>query len=193
MKRDKDAESLLKETLGKNINVRVFRSYPNEIPFTINFKPYIVLPKTNLPDSVLRAILLHEWRSIKDRDDLTATLSNLICYLFWWHPFVYLLKSNAYFARELKCDYYAASSPKNFIIYMDALSWVNRLGLNTQEPATQPMMLFAASYMFLIQPVFLESPDVDVVAAGTFAWEHGELEGYAYFRADDWFTFRYIT
>lgn len=48
-------------------------------------------------------------------------------------------------------------------------------------------VLFAASYMFLIQPVFWESPDVDVVAAGTFAWEHGKADDYAYFRPEETF------
>ena len=217
MPRDEYAESLLTDIIGKDKYVRVFRSYPKDIPFSTIIKPYIVLPKLNLSDDVLRVTLLHEWKHILDKDALTENIIDIICYVFWWNPFVYILQRNFSFVRELKCDYYAVSSAKDFMSYMNTLKELNifaeqknvvhetngiisfisdmdeeidrikmlllrRGGSRRKQLSTNIVfstiigVLFVASYLFLIQPVFLESPDVSV-DAGVFAGEHdiGEI------------------
>jgi len=119
--RDKYAESILKEIIGADKNVHVFRVSSVAMPFTTAFKPYIILPKIDLSDDELRVILLHEWGHIKDKDILTRYIVDIICYIFWWNPLVYLFKRNFSFAGELKNDMYAVSNNKDFNHYLESL------------------------------------------------------------------------
>jgi len=202
--RDKYAESILKEIIGADKNVHIFRVSSVAMPFTTAFKPYIILPKIDLSDDELRIILLHEWGHIKDKDILTRYIVDIICYIFWWNPLVYLFRKNFSFVGELKNDMYAVSNNKDFDHYLDSLRQLflyrekmkrpaedvdtdKFAGINLEDIERMQILalrnrtstkgtianvlssaviaiLFVASYMFLIQPAFWESPDVSNIS-----------------------------
>ena len=119
--RDEKAEGLLREVIGPKKKVRVFRTDVVKIPMATAFKPYIVLPNVTLPDEQLRLILMHEWKHIQDKDILVRHVVDIICYMFWWNPFVYLLRWNFSFVRELKCDMYAVANKEDFENYLHGI------------------------------------------------------------------------
>ncbi|MCL1882712.1 MAG: M56 family metallopeptidase [Defluviitaleaceae bacterium] len=121
MPRDEHAESLLTEIIGNDKHFRVFRSKAFSTPVATAFKPFIILPKINFSDDELRVILLHEWKHIQDKDYLSGIIVNLISFVFWWNPVVYILKKNFRFAVELKNDQYAVSDENSFTSYLEGV------------------------------------------------------------------------
>jgi len=122
--KDEYAESLLAELVGTNKKFRVYRNAKVNIPIAITSRAYIVLPDIVFTPEELKVILLHEWKHIVDRDHLSEVVISIICCIFWWNPLVYLLKENFSFARELKCDYFAVSTPKDLDHYNNGFKLV---------------------------------------------------------------------
>ena len=119
--RDEHAESLLREVIGNDKKFRILRSAAFSTAVATAIRPYIILPEVDFTDDELQVILLHEWKHIQDKDYLTDILIELISFVFWWNPVVYLLKRNFDFAAELKCDGYAVSNKKDFHHLLDGL------------------------------------------------------------------------
>ena len=226
--RDQYAETMLKDIIGHDKTVCVFRTNSNDMPYSLMIKPYIVLPSLEFSDEILRVILLHEWKHIEDKDVLMANIVDVVCYLFcWWNPLVHILRRNFSFARELKCDLYAVPTKNEFWHYMDCLHQLDivedfrsRLSeqkgsfLSDKHETTDRIKalvsarkkssrskdlvatvsssvfifaMFVASYMFLIQPAFWESPYI-AADAGIFTGEPVEPgDEYRYFRLDEVF------
>lgn len=68
------------------------------------FKKKILLPSRSFSDRDLYYILLHEYTHICSRDLEIKMLLKIFCCIFWWNPFVYLLKSDIDQMLELRCD-----------------------------------------------------------------------------------------
>lgn len=67
-------------------------------------KPTIYLPKIILSDTELYNILLHEWTHYIHKDIWIKFLLKLLCIIYWWNPFLYLLKHDIDDTLEVKCD-----------------------------------------------------------------------------------------
>ena len=67
-------------------------------------KPTIYLPKIVLSDKELYNILLHEWTHYIHKDIWIKFLLKLLCIIYWWNPFLYLLKHDIDDTLENKCD-----------------------------------------------------------------------------------------
>ena len=67
-------------------------------------KPTIYLPKIVLSDKELYNILLHEWTHYIHKDIWIKFLLKLLCIIYWWNPFLYLLKHDIDDTLEIKCD-----------------------------------------------------------------------------------------
>lgn len=119
--RDEYAESLLANAVGFNKHLRVFRNKCLSTAVATPYRPYIVLPNIEFSDDELRVILLHEWKHIRDKDYLTGIIVNLICFVFWWNPVVYLLRKNFRFVKELKADQFAVTNDKDFNHFLEGL------------------------------------------------------------------------
>jgi beta-lactamase regulating signal transducer with metallopeptidase domain len=119
--RDEHAEALLSNLIGKDKRFSVFRNGCFNTAVATAFKPYIILPEVEFSDDELRIILLHEWKHIQDKDYLTGIIVNVICFVFWWNPLVYVLRRNFRFAQELKSDQFAVSDEKDFDHFLDGL------------------------------------------------------------------------
>ena len=199
--RDEYAELLLSEMIGSDKQFRVYRNSCFSVASAAAVKPYIILPKFEFPPDELRAILLHEWKHIQDKDYLTGLIANIICLVFWWNPFAYVLRRNFCFVKELKCDRFAVSKGKGLNHFLNAIllldksekeKTANRMKykeVNTLISAEDELVdrlevlalsgesrkkriftnvcysviifaLFIASYTFIIQPIFWDSPYV---------------------------------
>ena len=112
--RDHRSEKFLAKIVGPNKHLRIFRNKALSTAVATPYRPHIILPVVKLSTPQLRTILLHEWKHIRDKDYLTRIIMDLICCAFWWNPFVYVLKRNFHFARELKCDQFAVNSDNDF-------------------------------------------------------------------------------
>jgi len=119
--RDEYAESILAEIIGSDKYFRVYRNGCFSMAIATAVKPYIILPRFEFPPDELRAILLHEWKHIQDKDYLTGFIINIICFVFWWNPLIYVLRNNFCFAKELKCDHFAVSKSKGFENFLSAI------------------------------------------------------------------------
>ena len=124
--RDEYAESLLADIIGSNGKFCVFRNGCLNTAVATAFRPYIILPKVEFTDDELRVILLHEWKHIQDKDYLIGIIVNVICFVFWWNPLVYILRKNFRFAQELKCDQFAVAKKKDFKHYLKGLLLLER-------------------------------------------------------------------
>ena len=75
-------------------------------PYVIGFfRPAIFLPDADYKEGDLRLILLHEWQHFRNRDQWSKLLCYLLCCVFWWNPFLWLLKNKMDQLLELRCDF----------------------------------------------------------------------------------------
>ncbi len=68
------------------------------------FKPAIVLPEINLTDAELHYILSHELQHFKFHDMFLKLNIEIIALIFWWNPFIHLLKNQVSNLLELRVD-----------------------------------------------------------------------------------------
>jgi len=125
--RDEYAESLLAEMIGSDKYFRVYRNGCFSMAIATAVKPHIILPKYEFPPDELRAILLHEWKHIRDKDYLTGLIVNIICFVFWWNPLVYIFKRNFCFVKELKCDHFAVSKSNDVNSFLSAIYLLDKV------------------------------------------------------------------
>ena len=70
-------------------------------------RPFISLPhgiERFLTEPELNAVLLHELRHAKRRDNLIRLLHEVSLCALWFHPFVWITRSRLALYRELSCD-----------------------------------------------------------------------------------------
>lgn len=86
-------------------SIKVVRSSFIETPCCIGIiKKKIILPMKNYSEDDLYYILLHEYSHLKNKDLLVKMLINILCAVYWWNPFVYLLKKDINQTLEIRCD-----------------------------------------------------------------------------------------
>ena len=68
------------------------------------FHPIIYLPDVNYSDEELHYILLHEYTHYVRKDIWKKLFFNVLYAIFWWNPFVYILKQEASELIEFLCD-----------------------------------------------------------------------------------------
>lgn len=75
-------------------------------PYVIGFfRPAIFLPDADYKEGDLRLILLHEWQHFRNRDQWSKLMGYLLYCMFWWNPFLWLLKNKMDQLLELRCDF----------------------------------------------------------------------------------------
>lgn len=73
----------------------------------------ILLPRLEYTDAELHYILLHEYTHFSNGDLYVKMAVALLCIVFWWNPFVYLLRRNLDEVLEIKCDLCATAFMSN--------------------------------------------------------------------------------
>lgn len=93
------------EETGKQHDVTIFYSEGIHMPMGMGIRKWqIYLPKQEYADKELYYILLHEYTHFLNGDLFVKVLSYILCCIFWWNPFVYLIKKDLDKSLEKKCD-----------------------------------------------------------------------------------------
>ncbi len=69
------------------------------------FHPIIMIPEYPFSDTELYYILKHELTHYINKDIIIKLIFSFINCLFWWNPFVFLLRSEINQILEIKCDW----------------------------------------------------------------------------------------
>lgn len=72
--------------------------------------PVIYLPAVDYSEQELRYILLHEYTHYKRKDIWRKLFFNVLYVIFWWNPFIYVLRQEANELIEFQCDKQLAES-----------------------------------------------------------------------------------
>ena len=93
------------EETGKKHRVMVCKDAGICMPMGIGIRQWhILLPNQEYTDEELYYILLHEYTHFLNGDLVIKILVHIYCCIFWWNPFVYLLKKDLDQSLEIKCD-----------------------------------------------------------------------------------------
>jgi uncharacterized protein (TIGR03435 family) len=94
--------------LDLNLPVKVLSSPTRLEPGVFGIrKPFLLLPEgitERLTPPQLEAILAHELRHVRRRDNLTAAIHMLVETIFWFHPLVWWIRARLMEERERACD-----------------------------------------------------------------------------------------
>lgn len=86
-------------------NYRIVEAGGIRIPMLAGLlSPTILLPRYDYSEQDYTAILDHEFTHWKNRDLWVKLIVELLCDIFWWNPFIYLLKADLAQTLEIKCD-----------------------------------------------------------------------------------------
>ncbi|MBE7067629.1 MAG: M56 family metallopeptidase [Ruminococcaceae bacterium] len=85
-------------------NVHIICSPHFEAPLCSGIMKLILLPEMDYSDEDLYYILKHEYTHLKNGDLYLKMLVEVFVAIFWWNPFVYLLRYNLSDVLEIKCD-----------------------------------------------------------------------------------------
>ena len=79
-------------------NIKIVQTAAVEVPCCIGiFEKQILIPDKKYSREELHYIILHEYTHLDNKDILTIQLINILCIVFWWNPFVYILKGDMSF------------------------------------------------------------------------------------------------
>lgn len=126
----------------KNTKVKIIQSREISIPMiTGYFKPVICLPDIQFSDDELKNILLHEWTHFLHKDAWAKLSVYLISSVFWWNPFVHMLRRDLNHILEIQCDLSITSQmdEESRINYLDSILKVIRTAGKSTLPRTLPM------------------------------------------------------
>lgn len=85
--------------------ISVVKSNAVQAPICLGIiRKMILIPDREYSDQEHYYILKHEYTHHKNNDLLIQLLLNLLCIVYWWNPFVYLLKKDMLLAFEVRCD-----------------------------------------------------------------------------------------
>lgn len=122
------------EAIGLNKSFKLLNSGIISIPMLIGvFKPVILLPVkllSGLTEKQIEAILIHELAHLKRNDYAINIIQSLVEVLFFYHPAIWWLSSNARTERENCCDDLAISITGEAINYANALVELKEIQLS---------------------------------------------------------------
>jgi len=122
-----DINKLYEETrreIGIKRNIPLYVNPLVNTPMLVGiFKPYLVLPEADFSENECRMILRHELIHYKRGDILYKWFAQLVVYLHWFNPLVYMVCKEINKNCELSCDEAVISylSEEEKLSYGDAL------------------------------------------------------------------------
>lgn len=127
---------------GKSTKVKIIKSGEISVPMITGFfKPVIYLPDIYFSDDELKNILLHEWTHFLHKDAWVKLSMYLVSSVFWWNPFVHLLKNELNHILEIQCDLSITSKmdEDDRINYLESISKVIRTAGGSNLRHTVPI------------------------------------------------------
>jgi beta-lactamase regulating signal transducer with metallopeptidase domain len=105
---DERALSCMDEILVKShkkTKVKIVQADEIKIPMIIGyFNPVICLPVLQFSNDELENIIMHEWTHFLYKNAWIKMFMYLISSIFWWNPFVHLLRRELDIILEIQCD-----------------------------------------------------------------------------------------
>lgn len=89
--------------IKRNIEIKIYKNTYTPQLFGF-FKPLLLLPAVSYTTEELRLILKHELTHYKHKDLSIKFLTLIINIIFWFDPFIYVIKKNLGIYCELCCD-----------------------------------------------------------------------------------------
>jgi beta-lactamase regulating signal transducer with metallopeptidase domain len=89
--------------INRNIEIKVYKNTYTPQLFGF-FKPLLLLPTTSYNNEDLTLVLRHELTHYKHKDLSIKLLSLILNIIFWFDPFIYIIKKNVEIYCELCCD-----------------------------------------------------------------------------------------
>lgn len=106
--KDEEINRVLKEIEQKEkkpLKVEVVKSPGIDTPMgTGMIRKRILIPDRQYTEKELFYILRHEYMHHKNKDLFVQLLVNILCVIYWWNPFVYLLRRDVEHSFEMQCD-----------------------------------------------------------------------------------------
>lgn len=97
--------SISREVFGRRTMMKLLKSDEVSVPMVVGvLKSTVVIPNREYSEGELELILYHECTHLKNHDLWLKLLIHIYCCVYWFNPFVYLLKSDVDFILEIKCD-----------------------------------------------------------------------------------------
>lgn len=110
------------------------------------FRPTILLPYsiTKYSEESMNYIIRHEWFHFLHKDMWIKFTLQILCYIMWWNPFIYLLRYDVNQTLELRCDrrVFKNVAPNERIEYLCAIRSV--MEELCAEDAVAPVQLHSA-------------------------------------------------
>ena len=98
-------EKVSKETFFTEHKVSLIKTDKVTVPMVTGlFHNYVLLPVGEYKEKELELIFRHECTHLFNNDLWLKSLIHMYCFMFWWNPFVHLLKADIDFILEIKCD-----------------------------------------------------------------------------------------
>lgn len=123
------------ELQSRNLKLAIYelRGIPSPIIFGF-FKPRVYLPSIHFTPDELNIILNHEATHYLHKDSWAKLLVSILCIIFWWNPFSYMLKRNLNHILELYCDNSNISNvdEKGKVLYMETMLKVLKYQLSNK-------------------------------------------------------------
>ncbi len=89
----------------KKFDIKVISSQTVSVPMVTGFlNPTIILPSFSISEKELFHILSHEWMHFKKKDSWIKLIFQILCIIFWWNPFIHLMRKNLDHMLEVRCD-----------------------------------------------------------------------------------------
>ena len=95
--------------------------------------PVLLLPQgmtEEMTDAELESVILHELIHIERYDNLIAAMQRFLCYLFWFHPLVWVLDRKLLLERERVCDELVLGMHIDSSVYAASIVKVTRFCLD---------------------------------------------------------------
>ena len=94
-------ESVLPDVSG----IKVYKTGGITTPCAVGiFNRNVLFPDREYTKEQEAYILMHEISHHRNNDILIKFFTNILCALYWWNPFVYLLKKDLNQSLEIRCD-----------------------------------------------------------------------------------------
>jgi len=95
--------------------------------------PVLLLPQgmtKEMTDAELESVILHELIHVERYDNFIAAMQRFLCYLFWFHPVVWILDRKLLLEREQVCDELVLGMNIDSSVYATSLVKVTRFCLD---------------------------------------------------------------
>ena len=105
----KEEQDMLEEIssviFARKIKMKLIKSKDVPTPMVVGvLKRTVILPCIDYTKDQLELIFCHECTHLKNHDLWLKLLVHIYCCVYWFNPFVYLLKADMDFILEVKCD-----------------------------------------------------------------------------------------